>query len=205
MIGWINQKFHRQGIIEKQHTIKEVLRMDRNVNIITDLNGNQIVLINDIIFKGKRNVNWKDVEEYLKQYVEEFFEIADTKDVVYIGSDLPDEYANSNYTHKLKGASAKAKANAAQGLPEMIEIATGKHFEENRKDKHSKDAKYGWYRYESRFALPVFDDSGDVERYNVFHVLMLIRHAKDGKMYLYDIMEIKKETSKLFQPGDLTQ
>lgn len=179
--------------------------MDRNVNIITDLNGNQIVLINDIIFKGKRNVNWKDVEEYLEQYVDEFFEIVDTKDVVYIGSDLPDEYANSNYTHKLKGASAKAKANAAQGIPEMIEIATGKHFEENRKDKHSKDAKYGWYRYESRFALPVFDDSGDVERYNVFHVLMLIRHAKDGKMYLYDIMEIKKETSKLFQSDDLTQ
>ncbi len=87
--------------------------MDRNVNIITDLNENRIVLINDIIFKGKRNVNWKDVEEYLKQYVDEFFEIADTKDVIYIGSDLPDEYANSNYTHRLKGASAKAKANAA--------------------------------------------------------------------------------------------
>lgn len=31
--------------------------MDRNVNIITDLNENRIVLINDIIFKGKRNVN----------------------------------------------------------------------------------------------------------------------------------------------------
>lgn len=67
--------------------------MDRNVNIITDLNGNKIVLINDIVFKGKRNVHWKDVEEYLKQYVGEFFEIADTKDVVYIGSDLPDEYS----------------------------------------------------------------------------------------------------------------
>ena len=109
--------------------------MDRNVNIITDFNGNRVVLINDIIFKGKRNVNWKDVEEYLKQYVGEFYEIADTKEIIYIGSDLPDEYANSNYTHRLKGASAKAKANAAQGLPEMIEIATGKQFEENRKEK----------------------------------------------------------------------
>jgi hypothetical protein len=56
---------------------------------------------------------------------------------------LPDEYANSNYTHRLKGASAKAKANAAQGLPEMIEIASGKQFEENRKEKHNKDAQYG--------------------------------------------------------------
>jgi hypothetical protein len=124
---------------------------------------------------------------------------------VYIGSDLPDEYANSNYTHRLKGASAKAKANATQGLPEMIEIASGKQFEENRKEKHNKDAQYGWYRYESRFALPVFSEEGEVERYNVFHVLMLMRHAKDEKIYLYDIMEIKKETSNLFQSNDLTQ
>ncbi|MDO5407026.1 MAG: hypothetical protein Q4F28_06840 [Eubacteriales bacterium] len=179
--------------------------MNRNVTIITDLNENKIVLINDVIFKGKRSVNWKDVEEYLRQYVGEFYAVADTKEVVYIGADLPDEYANSNYTHNLKGASAKAKANAAQGLPEMIEIATGKTHRENQKNKHSKDAKYGWYRYESRFALPVLDDNGEVERYNVFHVLMLMRHAKDGKVYLYDVMEIKKETSNLFQSKDLTQ
>ncbi|MBD5452833.1 MAG: hypothetical protein HDR30_00705 [Lachnospiraceae bacterium] len=179
--------------------------MDRNVKVITDLDGNKIVVVNDIIFKGKRNVNWKDVEEYLKKYVGEFYEIADTKEIIYIGSDLPDEYANSNYTHRLKGASAKAKANAAQGLPEMIEIATGKQFEENRKEKHNKDAQYGWYRYESRFALPVLNENGEVERYNVFHVLMLMRHAKDDKIYLYDIMEIKKEMSNLFQSDDLTQ
>lgn len=119
---------------------KRELRLDRNVNVITDFNGNKIVVVNDIIFKGKRNVNWKDVEEYLRQYVGEFYEIADTKEIIYIGSDLPDEYSNSNYTHCLKGASAKAKANAAQGQPEMIEIATGKQFEANRKEKHSKDA-----------------------------------------------------------------
>lgn len=31
--------------------------MSRNVNVIADINGNKIVLINDIIFKGKRSVN----------------------------------------------------------------------------------------------------------------------------------------------------
>jgi hypothetical protein len=36
-------------------------------------------------------------------------------------------------------------------------------------------------------------------------VLMLMRHAKDEKLYLYDIMEIKKETSNLFRSDDLTQ
>ena len=179
--------------------------MDRNVNIINDLEGHQIVLINDIRFKGKRKVNWKDVEDYLKEFVGDFYSIASTGEIVYIGVDLPDEYTRSNYTARLKGGSAKAEANAAQGIPEMIEIATGKRYEENRKDKHDNNAKFGWYRYESRFALPVYDESGEVERYNVFHALMLMRHSKDGKLYLYDIMEIKKETRNLFQSEDLTQ
>ena len=57
--------------------------LDRNVNIITDLKGNKIVLINDIIFQGKRSVNWDDVKEYLETYVGEFYEIADTRYCVY--------------------------------------------------------------------------------------------------------------------------
>ena len=179
--------------------------MDRNINVITDLVGNKIVIINDIIFKGKRNIEWRDVEAYLKQYVGEFYTIAETDEVIYIGSDLPDEYTNSNYTKKLKGASAKAKANATQGIPEMIEIATNKEYEENRKAKHNKDARFGWYRYESRFALPVFDENGEIERYNIFHVLMLMRHSHNGKLYMYDIIDIKKETSKLFKSEDNTQ
>ena len=67
--------------------------LDRNINVITDLNGNKIVLINDIIFKGKKSINWDDVRTYLESYVDKFYEIADTKDIVYIGKDLPDEYA----------------------------------------------------------------------------------------------------------------
>lgn len=126
--------------------------------------------------------------------------IADNDEVVYIGTDLPDEYTHSEYTNILKGANAKAKANAAQGLPELNEIASGVHYTPNTKPKHNKDAKHGWYRYESRFSLPVFGDNGEVTRYNVFHVAMILRHAEDGKKYLYDIMNIKKETSSLFQP-----
>lgn len=179
--------------------------MERNVNIITDLDGTKIVLINDIAFKGKRNVEWKDVEQYLRRYVGEFYTVADTDDVVYIGADLPDEYAHSVYTHRIRGANAKAKANATQGIPELIEIATGKHYEENRKKKHEKNAQFGWYRYDSRFALPVYGQNGEVERYNVFQALMLVRYARDGKLYLYDIMEVKKETSKLFESKDCTQ
>ena len=112
-----------------------------------------------------------------------------------IGSDLPKEYTGSKYTNSIKGTNAKAKANAATGIPELIEIAVGKHFRENNEDKHRRDGKNGWYRYDSKFALPVYDDNGKVERYNIFHASVLIRHSNDGKMYLYDIIDIKKETS----------
>ena len=173
--------------------------MERKVNVVEDLSGNKIVIIHDIIFQGKRSLEWKDVEVYLKRFVHESFVIEDTNDLIYIGTDFPDEYAHSEYTTSLKGANAKVKANAAQGIPELIEVATGKEFRANRKEKHSKDAKFGWYRYHSRFALPVCDSSGETVGYNVFHVVMVVRHAQDGKMYLYDLVNIKKETSNLFQ------
>ena len=173
--------------------------MQRKVAVVEDLEGNKIVVMHDIIFKGKRSVEWADVETYLKRFVGEEYNIEATGDLIYIGTDLPDEYTHSNYTMLLRGANAKAKANAAQGLPEIIEIATEKEHKENFKDKHNQDAKYGWYKYTSRFALPVYDGDGEVERYNVFQVIMIVRHAENGKMYLYDIMNIKKETSNLFQ------
>ncbi len=173
--------------------------MQRKVNIVEDLDGNKIVIIHDIIFKGKRTMEWEDVEVYLKRFVGEEHMIENTGDMVYIGPDLPDEYAHSNYTMLLRGANAKAKANAAQGIPEMIEIASGKQYRENMKTKHSRDAKFGWYRYTSRFALPVYKENGDVDGYNVFKVIMVVRHSQDGKLYLYDLVNIKKETSNLFQ------
>ena len=58
------------------------------------------------------------------------------------------------------------------------------------------EAKFGWYRYDTRFAIPVYDDAGELVRYNVFKARILVRHAKDGKLYLYDILRTKKETSK---------
>ena len=41
--------------------------------MIQDVDGNNIVIINDIRFKGKRSLNWDDVEEYLRSYVGDFY------------------------------------------------------------------------------------------------------------------------------------
>ena len=156
----------------------------------------KIVLINDIRFRCKKKEDWKEVEEYLKEYIGEFYEIEETSDKVFISSNFPDEYVSSESRLALKGAVAKAKANAVQGIPELIRIATNKEYSENTKQKHNKDAKYGWYRYDVRFALPVYDDkSNEICRYNIFFARMLVRHDKDGKKYLYDLLAVKKETS----------
>ena len=169
-------------------------KQDGNITVTKDADGNSVVIINDIRFKGKKSLNWDDVKDYLKEYVGDVYTIADSKDIIYIGNDLPDEYTGSEYTESLRGAKAKAKANAAQGLPEILSIAKGKHFRVNKSDKHKRDAKFGWYRYDSRFALPVYAENGELERYNIFHASLLIRHSVDGKLYLYDVIDIKKET-----------
>lgn len=74
--------------------------------------------------------------------LQEFFIVWVFRTLVYIGTDLSDEYTNSNYTHRLKGTSAKAKANAV-------------------------------------FALPVYDIKGNIERYNVFNAVMVMRCSKE--------------------------
>ena len=166
--------------------------MDRKIDIIEDLDGRKIVMIQDIRFKGKRKIDWKEVEQYLKEYVGEYYEIAESSEQLYIGSDFPGEFSGSNDTARLRGALAKAKANASQGIPELIEIATNKRYKENMKEKHSLDAKNGWYRYTVRFALPVYNNE-EVDHYNIFRIEMLVRHSEQGKLFLYDLVNIKKE------------
>lgn len=134
--------------------------MNETVSIITDHEGRKIVLINDVRFKSRRSVVWNEVEKYLKEYIGRFYEIAETSEKVYIGTDFPDEFSHSMDTKELKGA------------------------------------KFGWYRYDTRFGLPVYNENGELLQYNIFSVRMLVRCDEDGKLYLYDFVRTKKETSK---------
>ena len=73
----------------------------RNVSVIQDADGNNIVMINDVIFKGKKSLDWEAVEKYVRSYVGDFYEIAEDKEIIYIGSDLPTEYAGSIYNFEI--------------------------------------------------------------------------------------------------------
>ena len=102
---------------------KEMIE-NRNVNIITDADGKKLVLINDIRFKGKRQIDWDDVKQYLEGYVGDYYEIEENAERIYIGSELPEEYTESESRKSLMGANAKVKANAATAIPELIQIAS---------------------------------------------------------------------------------
>ena len=167
-----------------------------NICIVKDAEGKSIVIINDVRFKGHRKINWKEVEGYLREYIGMNYQILETSEKIYIGHDFPDEFCHSKDTNVLKGTNAKAKANATQAIGELIQIATNKCESIDYEKKHSGRAKNGWYRYDTRFALPVYDEEGDMIRYNIFSMRLLVRHSKDGKLYLYDILRTKKEKKR---------
>ena len=58
----------------------------------------------------------------MKEYIGKSFEIGETSEWVYIGSDFPDEFSHSMDTKGQKGANEKANASAAIG--ELIEFAS---------------------------------------------------------------------------------
>ena len=170
--------------------------MEKNINVITDLDGSKVVLINDLRFISRSSIDWSLVEKYLLEYVGEFYEIAETSEKIYIGTDFPDEFSHSMDTKGLKGANKKAKANMVSAIGELIQIADHKAESPAYENRHKRKARYGWYRYDTRFGLPVYDENGNLERYNIFRTRMLVRCDEDGKLYLYDLVRTKKETSK---------
>ena len=174
---------------------KEVCFIDNTNKILvtTDESGKKLVVIPQVIFKGKRSISWEEVKNYLIRYIGEIIQIAETKDIVNIDKRFVDEFCGSEYTIKLKGALTKAKANLVQGLPKMIEIATDKRWSEDFGKRHDKYAKNGWYRYNTRFALPVINGDGTIERYNTYSAVLIIRYSTNGKLYLYDVQNIRKE------------
>ena len=70
-----------------------------------------------------------------------------------------------------------------------------KTFRENHKKRHIADAKNGWYYYITRFALPLYDNEVKTDIYNFYTVCLVVNCTSRGKMYLYDLVDIKKEAS----------
>lgn len=170
-----------------------------NVIIALDKSGHKVVIINSIIFYGKKNIPWDEVELYLKKYIGEIVEVSETQEMIHIGSDFPDEFKGSKDTQHVKGANAKAKANLVQGIKQMIQISRKVSENKNRKEKNAKKAPGGWYRYLTRFALPVLTENNCISHYNVYIATLIVRVNKEGILKLYDVINVRKEVSSPFE------
>ena len=45
-------------------------------------------MINDIRYKSRRSIDWSEIEIYLKQYIGEYYEILESSDKVFVGTDF---------------------------------------------------------------------------------------------------------------------
>lgn len=173
--------------------------MEKTVQFALDKKGRKVVVINEILFYGKKKLPWDEVEKYLHRYIGKIIEVDETGELIHISSDFPDEYKGSEDTKKTRSAYAKAKANAVQGVEGMIKISRKTSESQNFKKKNMKKAKYGWYRYLTRFALPVMSDKNIIEYYNIYIATLIVRKSSEGKLFLYDIVNVKKEDSIEFE------
>lgn len=172
---------------------------DTNIVVALDENGHEVVVINNIIFYGKKNIPWEMVEKYLKRYVGKAVIVSESGEEIQIGADFPDEYKGSHDTMTLRGLNAKAKANAVQGIEQMIHISRKISEMSNLKDKNMNKAKYGWNRYLTRFALPVMTEKNNILYFNVYIATLIVRKDHKKRFYLYDVIHIKKESSMFFE------
>ena len=150
--------------------------------------------IEKIIFLNKQNIPWNDVEQYLKRYIGQTFVVDAYQDCVSISSDFPDEFSESKYTKSLRGALSKVKANSAQIIDLLIKNAVNRRWIENKNEKHRCNASEGWYRYDTYFKIPVKGSEEQIERFNQYKATLVVRKTARG-LFLYDVLDIKKEAS----------
>lgn len=176
--------------------------LEGKYSIKQDSTGKDVVVVQEDIFRGREGEKRKKVvTEYLKNHIGDMFTMIENGKNVYLGKDLPNEYNHSKTTERLGKEKRFAKQKATPGIGEMVEIATNERWESPvHKEKHKVDAKYGFYKYDTRFAVK--DRSGD---YEVYDAELVIRHDADGKLYLYDVQGIKKDTAKVRFPLEESQ
>ena len=47
--------------------------------------------------------------------------------------------------------------------------------------------------------IAIMSETGEIVNYNIYQAVLIIRYSSNEKLYLYDIQNIKKETSNPLQ------
>lgn len=192
LTGYKNEKIYWADVKSKfENAFKQKYQGNNNntkYSVIYNDDGSfNKVRITDNIFENSEGKSIKKtIKDYLTQHIGEYADIIESGQRVYLGEDLPNEYAYSEYSKKLPTNRLLAKGRASSNLQEIIENASNRQWSKNKKAKHNQDAKYGFYKYDTKFS---FDVNGGEQNYSA---TVLIRNDVSGKKYLYDILNIKK-------------
>lgn len=195
--GGKNEKLFWADIRNKFETAynQEFSKNDSNLkySVIYNEDGSfNRVKIDDNIFENNKQKSINNtIKDYLEDHINEYANIIESGQKVYLGKDLPSEYAFSKSSQSLPLPNKLAKGRASSGLKEIIENASNRIYEKNQKIKHNIDAKYGFYKYDTKFS---FDHKGKEQ---IYRGTIVIRNDANGKKYLYDITNIKKIGSDL--------
>lgn len=89
------------------------------------------------------------------------------------------------------------KSNAAQAVGELIQIAENKSASEDFKEKHGNRAKFGWYRYDTRFAII----RGGLFQPFIWAIINILKRgdhmAKNVSVYISFLLRHKPESINL--------
>ena len=158
------------------------------------MDNRKVIIITELIISSKKRINWSIVEQYLNKYDAKVFVVDETNEKINIDKHFIDEYIGSKYTRSLKGTNALVKANIPSILEDIVKFAYNKRHFEDYNSKHKSFAKGGWNRYDSNIFMPIRNDKQEVIGYSKYNLTLVVRVTKGNKLYLYDIVNIKKET-----------
>lgn len=79
-------------------------------------------------------------------------------------------------------------------IPDIIENASNKRWNDNKDKKHTSNASKGWFRYDIGIEFPVKSLEETDVRWNRYNGTLVVR-SNDTGLYFYDIVNIKKEAS----------
>lgn len=151
-----------------------------------------------IIDKDFDNMDFKNINKETVKNINsqrgEVYKITETNNNVIIDKKTSREYSFSKYSRNLDIEDKKIKGLLSKYLKEIINNSGNRIYSSNKKSKHVKDAKYGFYRYKIVFSI-----KDDVKE-NIYEAVVLIRNDANTKKYLYDILDIKKLINPASEP-----
>ena len=148
--------------------------------------------IKTLYFTNKNKLDWKYVETNIKKFSGQVIKNEKLSKEFYIDKRAIDELTHSRYNMRLKGKMRLIKANLLMYLEDVISNMENERWKEDIDAKHKNIAKNGWYRYDINFNYPVRNELGDFIDKQGYKATVVVRYSDDNKLYLYDIIDIKK-------------